>query len=90
MNKHSDSECWLYRFHPVTLEDAEEFDTTGLTVEEKEELAALRRSGAKFYWSSWPKHEEFSRCELSNIRFVVEAVGAKLVIQDQPMKIVEL
>lgn len=67
----------LRRYHPETGEDAEELPA-GLPVEAKEEIAAMRRNGAKFYFEEFD--DGWYRVELSNVSFVAHALGQTLNI----------
>lgn len=72
----------LYRFHPKTGEDAEDLPFT-LSVSEKEEIAAMRRAGARFYWNE-NEDGTISRSELQNISFVANVLGVTIRTVDSP------
>lgn len=60
----------FYRYHPITHQDANIFDTEGLLDKEKIELAQMIRQGARFYWKK--SIEGYSRCEFSNVKFALD------------------
>lgn len=70
----------LYKFHPITKENADDIDTSILNDEQKQELALMVRNGAKFYWQENEPgdDEKFSRVELQNISFVLTMTGVKI------------
>ena len=76
----------FWRFHPVTGEDANLFDTTQLSEDERAELAQMVRDGAKFYWEGGHNGpgtvQGYSRVEYSNVKFVLDMTGVKYEFLD--------
>lgn len=78
-----DGAVTLYRFHPTTNADAEELEPeefATLSEHERNELAKMRREGAKFFWCE-NEDGSFSRVEKANIAFVVNVSGLTLKVQ---------
>jgi len=59
-----------FRFHPVTGIDANDIDTSGATEEQRAELAAEVRAGARFYWLK-DEGGQYERVERSNFDFAI-------------------
>lgn len=72
----------FYRFHPVTGQDANEFDTASMQEKDRIELASMVRAGARFYWEGPRKTGEgylkgYGKIERANVEFVLKVLGAK-------------
>lgn len=77
----------FWRFHPVTGEDANVFDTTQLSEDQRAELAQMIRDGAKFYWNTADDNgpdvvQDYGRVEYANIKFVLDATGVRYEFLD--------
>ena len=70
----------FYRFHPVTGADANIFDMVGWTAEQKQEMAAMVRCGARFYWKKEGQARRgdpgcYTRVEKRNASFALTVAG---------------
>ena len=77
----------FWRFHPLTGEDANVFDTTQISEDQRAELAQMVRDGAKFYWATADEIglgtvQGYSRVEYANIKFVLDATGVRYEFLD--------
>lgn len=74
----------FYRFHPITGQDANDLPLEMLTEEQRIEVAAMVRAGAKFYWDRIDAGEPgpadvqgYTRIEKANVLFVLRVTGLK-------------
>jgi hypothetical protein len=68
-----------YRVHPDTGEDANTFDTTGWTEQEKIDHASDIRHGAKFYWFRGVDDDQaWTKVERANYSFVANVIGQRV------------
>lgn len=78
----------LYRFHPLDGRDANDVQSepeyANASTKDKEEVAAMFRAGAKFYWTTFPGETAYFRVELKNFRFVVEVLGDRVETHEAP------
>jgi hypothetical protein len=63
----------FWRYHPVTGEDANDLEVEHLTPEQRQELAEMIRSGARFYWEL--RNGAYGRVERNNIEFVLRVIA---------------
>jgi hypothetical protein len=63
-----------YRFNPVTGADANDLGAN-LSRAQRRELKAMIRSGASFYWVSYPAGNSWSRIERSNFAFIMQVAN---------------
>lgn len=79
----------LYRKHPSTGQDSEEFMDEVLKTQsdaDRELIAKDRRKGAKYYWHEVDDESNghtllgFALCEYLNIKFVTDMIGDTIEI----------
>jgi hypothetical protein len=82
----NDTKKQAFLFHPVTGIDANAIDTSIFSDDEKIELAAWFRNGARFYWMGFPYFNEsplafYQRVERNNytLAHTVEAGGIEWI-----------